>query len=134
MNFEDLVGNHILSGVEEKLIEISDCWGNVSTNSIIIQLDGKNYAFIEDPDDGYRSYCRDPEEVAQEPKYKLPNIPVNITVFEEGNGWAIDRYLIFTDINNDKEILRIGTQDYNDWYPCCRFEWHPENLFINQHL
>lgn len=132
MTFDDFVGYHTLSGVEETKIEIDDYWsGKIETNAIIIQLDGKNYAFVADPDDGYRSYCKDPVEVKQSPKYKFSNISVNVIVREEDDGWETDRLLVFNDVKNEKEVLIVGTDNYNDWYPCCRFEWHPENLSIN---
>lgn len=105
MTFDDFVGYHTLSGVEETKIEIDDYWsGKIETNAIIIQMDGKNYAFVEDPDDGYRSYCKDPVEVEQNPRYKLPNVTVNVSVCEEDDGWGIDRFWYLPTLKTTKKF------------------------------
>ena len=46
-----------------------------------------------------------------------------------------DRYfygIIATSTATGEEILRIGTNDYDDYYPVCILEFHPQNLDVNQ--
>jgi hypothetical protein len=60
MELKDLVGLHELSGVDttiEKVEQYRDHYENVDVVRFV--LDGKTYKVIEDPVDGYRSYCKD---------------------------------------------------------------------------
>lgn len=74
MNDERFLGRRILSGVwmteydpaqYAKAMEFDDAYlyGQSNASVCLILLDGRIWRFMEDPDDGYRSSCHDPQLV-----------------------------------------------------------------------
>ena len=60
LTLEMLCGSHVLSGVELKNENIVGEYGYTDTvNVCLFTLDGITYRLVEDPCDGYRSYCGD---------------------------------------------------------------------------
>lgn len=39
--------------------------------------------------------------------------------------------LVMQDTTTDEIVLEVGTENYDDWYPCCHFEYHPEGMACN---
>ena len=127
MRLEDLVGEHILSGVEVGRIELEECGGEES-NCIKFTLDGVTYLALEDPEDGYRSYLRELVIVDEACRIKLPNVQVRCEMWHRCDE---DKILVFTDVLNGERVLTIGT-DYRDgWYPECIMEYRPEKMYCN---
>ena len=120
MELKDLCGLHNLQGVD--LVYPDD-----EGNYIVFKLDNICYKLSIDPDDGYRSYCIWNGIVEQEPKYCFPDVKVFCHMPEE----EYKQYLIFTDIENGKDVLKIGTDYFDNYYPVAFFNWKPENLHIN---
>ena len=117
-------GWHELSGFCDCLIQINHSQYE-DTNALIIQIDGKNYLCYEDPDDGWRSYSEF-YETDKECTNTFPPQRVIVKNYDDGNNCGIKIF------NQDSElILHAGTEDFNDWYPLAVWEWHPENLPIN---
>ena len=85
---------------------------------------------LEDPDDGYRSYMHELEIVEDPCKIKLPSIFVCCHMRENGN-YENNDILVFVDFENGKEILEIGTGNYDDYYPYCVLHYYPENMSCN---
>lgn len=130
MELKDLVGKHILSGIEEGVLKKEWRWGEESCIYIKFTLDGVTYAAVEDPDDGYRSYMEE-LVVSEEPcKIKLPNIEVVCTMMEDEEYERHD-VLQFIDVMSGAEILSVGTKNYDDYYPYCCLEYNPENMYCN---
>ena len=47
--------------------------------------------------------------------------------------FAEDKHLlVMTDATNGKEVLVVGTDYTDDYYPNACFHWQPENLEINK--
>lgn len=44
----------------------------------------------------------------------------------------VDDILVFVDVKNGKEILKVGTGNTDDYYPYCVLEYTPENLSCNR--
>ena len=127
----DLTGNHIFSGIEVGRMEYVGFWGYTEKcNYIKFTLDGVNYLAIEDPCDGYRSRMQELEVSNIPCKIPLPNIKVVCRMREEGR-FGND-VLEFIDSQNDKQILAVGTDNYDDWYPYCVLEYSPENMSCNE--
>lgn len=128
-------GMHMLSGIGEYSTQNND---GEDMEITIFQIDGNNYAMALDPDDGYRSYGTI-EKTDFTPQYTFPPQQVEIHFFNEEKRVYIEgcgletyksRYMIMTD--HEKEVLRVGT-DYTDYYyPVAIFDYYPENLEINQ--
>ena len=129
---KDLVGKHILSGIEVGSMEHDDLWGYREMCSYIkFALDGVNYLAIEDPSDGYRSYMYDLEVSDAPCKIHLPNIEV-VCRMQEDNYCERNDVLEFIDVLNGKQILAVGTANYDDYYPYCVLEYTPENMSCNE--
>jgi hypothetical protein len=120
----DLVGEHVLSGLETGT---RDVYGE-TCNCVKFTLDGVTYVAVEDPDDGYRSYMNGLYIVEEKCKVALPDIEVFCRMRDNGS----DDVLVFHDCLNGNEILAIGTEDYSDYYPICIFDYHPENMSCNE--
>lgn len=128
MELKDFVGKHQFSGVDYA----EDGYGGAI--NIIFCIDGVTYLAQEDLDDGYRSYmdelevskkpCRntfEPEEVICE----------HIDKSKDYFGYDSD-ILLIKNAKTGELILKIGTEDVNDYYPSCVMEYHPENMQCNE--
>ena len=73
MELSDLVGIHKLSGVETGQVNVTDEFGDTQDCGFVkFTLDGVHYMAVEDPDDGYRSRCRELVVSEQAPRYSFP--------------------------------------------------------------
>ena len=133
MELKDLIGKHILTGVDLYNKDIKEEYGSgfESCNCISFVLDDITYTAIEDPEDGYRSCMRE----IKVSKYKVKNIfpEVEVLVRDMGD----EKYhthndaLEFIDIKNGKVILTVGTENTDDYYPYFTSEFVPENMSLN---
>lgn len=127
MELKDLCGEHIFSGIETGILVRRDDWSSEECQYVKFELDNCAYVAVENPSDGYRSYCEELVKEITPCKIKLPNIRVEASM-ESGD----NDVLVLTDCKTNLVVLRVGTKDYNDYYPFCVMEWHPENLCCNQ--
>lgn len=126
-------GMHMLSGIGNTSFE--DDWTGETIEVIVLQIDGKNYGFYVDPNDGYRSYgCM--HETSVEPTTIFPPQPViarNISEDTEDEDGYPRVYHMLKLLNEDLEtILKIGTDHSDSYYPMAIFRWNPERLPINK--
>ena len=132
MELSDLVGTHELSGVETGRICVDDSWGeSQDCNFVKFTLDGVHYMAVEDPEDGYRSRCRELVVSDDPPRYAFPPQAMKCYMKNEEDGGYDNDILVMQDEVTDEIILEVGTGDYNDWYPYCHFEYHPEGMACN---
>lgn len=131
MKLRDLCGKHTFSGCELTREPAPDYCYEDYARVCIFTLDGVHYKIVEDPDDGYRSYCRELEVSDTKPKYSFPSISVECSMKPDGDLYKHD-VLIIKDAITNKPILKVGTEYVDDYYPCCIFEYHPENMCVNQ--
>ena len=123
MELKDLVGTHLMTGIETGTVK-GDGWRSENDcNYVKFRLDGVTYMAVEDPEDGYRSCCRDLEIVNEECKTKLPDI----------YSWGTEKndILEFYDTTNKQMFMAVGTGNTNDYYPYFVFEYMPEVLHCN---
>lgn len=125
MELKDFGGLHEYGGVELGTNPENDA------EYVIFMLDGNCYKVDEDPSDGWRSYAKDVEEYHGEMSRRciLP-YPIKVVCYMDDN--TQNTILKFMDVENGKVFLSIGTERTDDWYPCCRFEYHPENIHLNE--
>lgn len=128
---KDLSGIHTLTGVDRYNAEISYRHNEMSDH-ISFCLDSIVYTAMEDPDDGYRSTMR---ELIETPEYVMQNTfqphsveGIYITSYGHHNSCEI---LSIVDTVTGKEVLRVGTDNTDDYYPYFVAEWMPENLSAN---
>jgi len=120
---EDLCGRHRFSGCE--LTRREDGCGVCR-----FTLDDVTYEAVEDPDDGYRSFCSDLEIVKRKPRYTFPAIEV-LCSMKEDDDFMCYEVLVIRDAKNGKTVLEVGTENIGDYYPCCCFSYTPENMSCN---
>lgn len=134
MELSDLVGMHKLSGVETGVMSVKDDFYDDlfrDCSFVKFTLDGVHYMAVEDSDDGYRSRCRDLVISDDPPRYSFQ--PQSMKCYMKGDGdfgYAND-VLVMQDEVTGEIILEVGTENYNDWYPYCHFEYHPEGMACN---
>lgn len=133
-------GIHILSGISDLTIK-GDCgspyylWEDA--NGFVIELDGKTYVVFEDPEDGYRSCGKiDLAKNGEVCTNTFPEQKVLVKYFDgeyKGEWWTSQAwYYEFLNPDTNELILKIGTDNYDDYYPRSILEYHPENLPINK--
>lgn len=124
-HLSDLVGTHVLSGIETGNRPIGG-WQYVR-----FTLDDYTYELEEDPDDGYRSYYNELECVGK----KIGKIPIpNILVFchmRKQDRYGSDVIEMYDAATGDL-VLAVGTENCDDWYPFTVFEYYPENMICNE--
>jgi hypothetical protein len=100
-------------------------------NGYIFRLNGQNYAIWENPSDGYRSYCEiEPTDLPC--KNTFPPQEVFVRLYDEQDGCTKDNGILIYNMDDASLILKLGTDNYDDYYPTARMEFHPENLPINR--
>lgn len=135
MKLKDLCGRHIFSGCELTEEPNTDEYYFIETcNVCLFTLDGITYKAIEDPSDGYRSYCGTLTTTKTKPRFSFKGVEVDCYMKEDdlNNLWNQQNdILVVEDINTGKIILEVGTGNIGDYYPYCHFSYHPENMFCN---
>lgn len=129
INLNSLKGKHFLSGVDFGIHKWKDKYREDS-NTMIFILDDITYEAIEDPSDGYRS-CLDSLVITNK---KVKNTFTKHEVLcrkKKEDKYANHDTLEFIDVITGEIVLEVGTDNYDDWYPCCVMRWCPENLAIN---
>lgn len=128
----DLIGSHKLQGFDTSIPnkKIDDC--KEADDGICFILDDEKYQIYCDPSDGYRSYLTD---LYTDESVKCSNC------FEAEEVLIADAAKLYEDHNLEgivilsmtgKIIGKIFTNHSDDWYPCARVEWYPENLDNNK--
>lgn len=89
-------------------------------NSIIFVLNGISYCAVEDPSDGYRSSLGGLYRV----RASIPLFPRPVyvkCVFD-------DDFVIFVNIKTNKNILTVGTDYSDNYYPSFVSDFRPSNI------
>lgn len=127
MSWDDLLGDRVLMAIRTDVRHPFD----PDASGVALDLGDLTVFVFEDPDDGYRSSAGAPltakasmYEYAGSPTYI--RAPVTITAWgEHGTG------IILTDRRNGKVVLRLGTDESDDYYPCFVCDWRPQDLADN---
>lgn len=121
----DLVGEHVLSGVDNFARAILHTYrGNKDCNAVVFVLDGVTYQVAEDEEDGYRSHA-DMQILGTLPKNTFPGRDV-ICTMEEPTGCITNCDILrVTDKHTGKVILRVGTDNTDYYYPYYVSEYNP---------
>lgn len=130
MELRDFCGRHIFSGCELREEVVEGYYMEDMATVCLFTLDGITYKAVEDPDDGYRSYCKDIEVSEVPPRYSFPGVAVLCSMKEDSRDENND-VLVIRDAINGKVILEVGTMNYDDYYPYAHFEYNPENMSCN---
>ena len=129
MELKDLVGLHVLDAVDMEIGKIKNYMDWDEDAQIIrFRLDGKTYIATEDPDDGYRSHMKDINESTDPMNNSFPPCKVIGSMDEDQENDTLE----FKDLVTGKTVLRVGTDNTDDYYPMFISEFNPENMAINQ--
>lgn len=124
---KELLGPHTLTGCDTDRVikgKYEDC------RTVDFVLDGRTYTALEDPNDGYRSYLGELLESSQPVKNTFPACLV--TGEQRKNDEYHDCNIIdLRDTTTGKVVLSIGTDYYDDYYPCFVGEFDPTAMAVN---
>lgn len=120
-----LVGRHVLDGVDRVTLPIDKGWGGGTPDVISFRLDGVTYHALEDPSDGYRSSM---ESLYTSMVSPLTTFPAT-TVFGIAEGQDARVVAFYTELG--ARVLRVGTDDADDYYPSFVAEFDPTVLPCN---
>ena len=121
----DFCGIHTFSGCEYKTDIVKNEYGYEEDCGVgIFVLDNVCYAAIENPDDGYRSYLDGIAVLTELPRFEFSAIPVFCHMDENPH----NNILFVRNAKTGNIVLKVGTIEVDDYYPCYRFEYSPENI------
>jgi hypothetical protein len=97
--------------------------------SVAFVVDGVTYAAIEDPNDGYRSSLQEIRVLGMElpPTARIPPHLVRGRLVDDGT----DRVLELVDVETGRPVVRVGTTEVDDYYPCFVGTYDPSALAAN---
>lgn len=122
VSLESLVGEHRLSGVDMGSRKVS----GEECNTISFTLDGKTYTATEDPNDGYRSSMG--SLIVTKEKCKNNFAPQRVVAhYINGSHDTLE----VIDCKTGAVVLRVGTDNSDDYYPSFVAEFTPENMAVN---
>lgn len=130
IKLKKLCGVHLLQGFELTTQKAKQYCDEDECNVVKFKLDGITYIAVEDPDDGYRSWCEEIKITDEEPKYSIPDCKVICKMKPHDISGDHD-VLIGVDAHTGLVVFEIGTLYTDDYYPECHFEYHPENMVCN---
>jgi len=133
MNLEELTGKKILTGVDFSTETISSCWAlSGECEACWFELDGVIYGAIEDPEDDYRSHMKELTiDEARKIKNTFPPCEVLCRYDEKGEDGSAD-LLELIDTTTGEVVLRVGTENTDDYYPWYTAAFFPEAMAINK--
>jgi hypothetical protein len=132
IELDSLIGEHVLDAVDmstEKIKQWHD--GFEDANVIRFRLDGKVYTAIEDPSDGYRSsldriFISDDKMTNEFPPCKVLARKKAPSEYHDENDT-----LELIDCVTGLIVLEVGTDNYDDYYPCFVGSFSPQNMANN---
>lgn len=127
---EDLAGRHILTGYGYDYGPgDEDSWIDDDVYLFYFTLDGATYVAREDPQDGYCSSMDLMIADSLPAVYtNIPPVEVDCRMGTEGQ----EELLIMTDVISNLTVLMVGTDDYDDYYPCFTSYVAPDNFYYNR--
>ncbi|MHA1962854.1 MAG: hypothetical protein ACW99U_21910 [Candidatus Thorarchaeota archaeon] len=131
VELEDLVGMHVLSGVDRVTITpgVLEYEYRYEDSAVLnFVLDGKVYSAVEDGNDGYRSMLG--EVQVSEGRLQNEFEPVGVLAVMRDDNYT--EILDFYDVENGKLVLSVGTENTDDYYPWFVAEFEPRNLHVNE--
>lgn len=133
VTLESLVGEHELSGVDMAAEDMPAYFeGGTYKGSVCrFVLDGKAYTAAEDENDGYRSSMKSLVLGGEVNNRFAPQRGL-CTMRTEGEYGRKDETLVMRDVVTGKEVLEVGTDNTDDYYPSFVANFQPENMACNQ--
>jgi hypothetical protein len=128
VKIDDLLGTHILTGVETDYAQVPAAFGIGTDRANVIRfiLDGIIYSVFEDPNDGYRSSMGD---IFIDGEVKNVFDPVEV-VCEKKADDEHENFDVLLMINPliSKVVVEFGTENIGDYYPSFVGSFYPVYL------
>lgn len=128
--WNELCGERILSAIRTDVRHPFDD----SANGCAIELDDMTVFVFEDPSDGYRSSATEPM-VCRGPLWSFGcqnidylRIPVRVQRWTASEYDYVPVGIELIDRRNGQVILRLGTDNSDDYYPSYTCDWRPQNI------
>jgi hypothetical protein len=136
VEFASLIGEHVLDAVDTSTEKVKAWYGDSfeDASCIRFRLDGKVYTAIENPDDGYRSSMEKLFVSTDEMKNVFPPCKVLVRHNEKDTDSSCPQSndtLEFIDVVTGKIVMRVGTDNVDDYYPYFVAEWNPGHMAVN---
>lgn len=133
VTLESLVGEHELSGVDMTEEDMPTSYGGGDYHGSVCRfiLDGKTYTACEDDNDGYRSAMKSLTEGGEVRNQFAPQRVLCSMRYEDEYGNK-DETLVMRDMITGKEVLEVGTDNTDDYYPSFVSNFQPENMACNR--
>lgn len=134
VDLDELVGEHVLDGVDTYIEQVKTYGDNLEDASVIrFRLDGIVYVAFEDPSDGYRSSMdKLIVSTSSEMRNVFPAINVLAKKKADGEFSTADDTLELIDVVTGKIVMEVGTANTDDYYPYFVSNFWPENMTTNQ--
>lgn len=133
VKLEDLCGEHLLSGVDFPQREVERFGVTETVSACRFRLDGVTYVALEDPSDGYRSSMAELITEEELTSNEWPPVRVVCSMAPDGEYGQQNDTLEIRDCVTGKTILRVGTDNSDDYYPWWVAEFDPTALAHNAH-
>ena len=131
MKLKDFTGTKVLDAVDFLTEKTTNYYDEENCQVCRFRLDGVVYVAVEDPNDGYRSMMKD---LKIDNDATMKNIFIGCEVIcthiEKGDYYDHD-ILELVDAKTGKAVLRVGTGNYNDYYPYFVAEFNPTAMAVN---
>lgn len=135
MELKDLTGPHSLDAVNFTTAPVQNWAGRTDVCNVVrFRLDGVVYMAVEDPEDGYRSMMRSVAVGTGAMSYAFPPLQV-VAVYRSLSAAGSDSgtcdILELIDAVTGKTVLKIGTENTDDYYPFFVALYSPEAMAHN---
>ena len=95
---------------------------------ISVRLDDTYYLFVEDPSDGYRSYCDMSTRLTppNDEAFSLEHTSIPVYVLDLVDSGYFTGMEMYRDEECTQLVFRCGTDSTDDYYPMCVMEYNIE--------
>lgn len=126
-------GVHYLSGIGHT--EYRDEWSDDIVEAYLFCIDGTTYAAYIDHNDGYRSYGRiEPTNAKCQFNFEPQKVVITNNTIQQENEYGDYEDAVWLTMEDPilrKEVLAIGTDYTDSYYPLAIFRYNPMNLYVN---
>jgi hypothetical protein len=130
---DDLVGEHVLTGVDFGSVTFTEGWhGGETANTCVFELDDVVYTVTEDPSDGYRSSM---ESIAKggtvTNRFPPCRVVGSMKVPDPDSYESSHDVLELRDVTTGLIVLEVGTGNTDDYYPYYVANFDPKAMEVN---
>lgn len=132
VEFESLIGERILDAVDETEVVFREKWmlRDEKSCAIRFRLDGITYIAVEDPQDDYRSSMRCLLLTPEDPVNVFFPCSVRVQMTPDDDHQR-NHSIEMIDAITGKLVLKVGTDNWDDYYPYFVGYFDPKAMAAN---